>query len=248
VRLTLPIREVLPAIPRARIVRVDLQGHRFPYLAGQALFIGSHGSDRLRPYSIAAAPEDAEEQGQIELLVGVDLSGHAGPHLTLTPGSLVDIEGPVGRFTFPATPNADAFVFIAGGTGIAPLRAMLRHALREPRGRIGLVYSARTPSEFAYEDEWRQLAGEGRIELRQTVTRDYDEALGPSSGWAGKRGRIGRDELRSIVHTPATLYFVCGPPALVQDVPRLLDELGVPRERIRMEEWHAPERAEPATS
>jgi ferredoxin-NADP reductase len=236
VPLTLPIREVLPATPRARVVRVDLQGHSFPYQPGQALLIADYGFARRKPYSIAGAPEDAARDGCLELLVGVDSDGLAGPHLTLTPGQLVDVEGPVGRFTFPEEPVADSFVFIAGGTGIAPLRAMLRHALDTTHRRIGLFYSARTPSDFAYEDEWRRLADDGRIEFRQTITRD---STAPSE-WTGERGRIGRDALASLVHGPATLCFVCGPPALVTDVPRLLDELGVPRERIRLEEWNSP--------
>ena len=50
---------------------------------------------------------------------------------------MVDVEGPLGSFTFPADPEERRFVFIAGGTGIAPLRAMLRHALDIPHREIG---------------------------------------------------------------------------------------------------------------
>ena len=85
---------------------------------------------------------------------------------------------------------------------------MLRHALETTHRRIGLFYSARTPGDFAYEDEWRRLADDGRIEFRQTITRD---ATSPSE-WTGERGRIGRDALASLVHGPATLCFVCGRP------------------------------------
>ncbi len=228
--LTLPIREVVAATARARILRLDLTGRRFEYLPGQAVMIATHQHDRRRPYSIAAAPEDAEQDGSLELLVGVAEDGSVGPHLTLEPGTLVDVEGPLGRFTFPLHPTEQRFVFIAGGTGIAPLRAMLRHALYVPHREIGLFYSARTPADFAYEAELRALAGEGKIELRQTVTREVE-------GWEGRRGRIGRDDLAPLVHGPATLCFICGPPALVDEIPRLLEELGIPRERIRLEEW-----------
>src|SRR5262245_56174141 len=124
--LTLPINDVLPATPRARVVRIDLGGASFPYAPGQAVFIAKHGPDRRRPYSTASAPEDVERDGWLELLVGVDADGRPGPHLELDAGTLVDIEGPIGRFTFPAAPDEERFVFIAGGTGIAPLRSMLR--------------------------------------------------------------------------------------------------------------------------
>lgn len=230
--LTLPIREVLPATPRARIVRLDLGTQPFTYLPGQAVLIGEHGQEQRKPYSIAGSPEDAATDRCLELLVGLDLDGSPGPHLRLEPGAMTDVEGPLGRFTFPASPEEDRFVFIAGGTGIAPLRAMLRHALHEPQRRIGLFYSARTPGEFAYERELQSLAREGRIELRQTVTREVAPA-----GWDGGRGRIRREELAPLIHDPATMCFVCGPPALVEDIPRVLDELGIPRQRIRIEEW-----------
>lgn len=229
--MTLPIREVLPATPRSRILRLDLQGQRFPYLPGQAVLIGAHGAGERRPYSIAAAPEDVERDGWLELLVGVDAAGVPGPHLTLEPEALVDVEGPIGRFTFPANPEEQRFVFIAGGTGIAPLRAMLRHAIAQPHRRIGLFYSARTAGEFAFEPELQSLAGAGRIELRQTVTRDA------AGDWTGARGRIHADDLAPLIHDPQTVCFVCGPRSLVEEVPRLLGELGIGAERIRIEEW-----------
>jgi ferredoxin-NADP reductase len=229
--LTLPINDVLPATLRARVVHIDLGGARFPYAPGQALFIAKHGHERRRPYSIAAAPEDAERDGRLELLVGVDAEGRAGPHLPLEAGTLVDVEGPVGRFTFPREPDAQRFVFIAGGTGIAPLRSMLRHALRVPHRQIGLLYSARTPGEFAYETELRTLARDGRIEFRQTVTRDSH------GDWTGTRGRISPSELAPLIHDPATMCFVCGPPKLVQEITRQLGELGVPKSLIKVEEF-----------
>jgi NAD(P)H-flavin reductase len=229
--LTLPIREVVAATPRARILRLDLEGRSFEYAAGQAVLIAAHGYEKRRPYSISAAPEDAQQSQSIELLVGVDASGSPGTHLTLEPGALVDVQGPLGTFTFPANPAEPRFVFIAGGTGIAPLRAMLRHALAIPHRAIGLFYSARTPDEFAYENEFRALASSGQIELRQTVTRSTGD------DWTGARGRIGREALQELVHDPETLCFICGPPALVDEMPKLLEELDVPRFRIRLEEW-----------
>ena len=228
---TLTLREVLPATPRARIVRLDLGTEPFDYLPGQAVVIGSHGADARKPYSIASAPEDARRDGFIELLVGVNGDGVAGPHLALEPGTLVDVDGPLGAFTFPDAPQETCFVFIAGGTGIAPLRAMLRRALHLPHRNIGLFYSARTPEEFAFEPELRALADTGEIELRQTVTR------AARTEWTGARGRIDRAALSALVHQPETLCFICGPAAMVDEMPRVLRELGIAREKIRIEEW-----------
>lgn len=230
--LTRPIRDVHASTPRARVVRLSLGGTAFHYLPGQAVLVGAQGHHHRRPYSLADAPERAAEADCLELLVGVDASGEAGPHLPLTPGTLVDIEGPLGRFTFPEKPAERRFLFIAGGTGISPLRAMLRRALDVPYRQIGLLYSARTPDEFAYEDELRALADRGDIELQLRVTRD---AAGSERGGT-HRGRLAANDLAPLVHGQETLCFVCGPPALVEDIPRALQELGVPRERIRTEE------------
>jgi glycine betaine catabolism B len=231
VLLTLPIREVLPATPRARIARLELGGHAFDYAPGQAVTVANHGQEKRRPYSIAAAPEDARRDGCLELLVGVNADGAPGPHLTLAPGQLVDVEGPLGSFTFPPQPEEQRFVFIAGGTGISPLRAMMLRALHLPHREIGLFYSARTPEDFAYQQELRGLAEAGEIELRQTVTRATD------ADWTGPRGRLNRDALAELVHDPATLCFICGPPALVAEMPKILADLGIPRQRIKIEQW-----------
>jgi NAD(P)H-flavin reductase len=226
--LTVPIREVIQATPRARIVRLDLGDHDFEYRAGQAVMLGARGDARRRPYSIASAPDESRRDRTLELLVGIDPND--GAAFLPIAGALVDLEGPLGSFTFPTNPEERRFLFVAGGTGIAPLHGMLRCALALQHDSIGFVYSARTPEEFAYADELRALAADGRIELRQTITRSA------AADWTGARGRLTRDVLAELVHDPATLCFVCGPPALVDEVPRMLVELGIGRERIRTEE------------
>jgi ferredoxin-NADP reductase len=231
VHQTLYISEVRPATPRARIVRLGLGGAPFDYASGQAVMVGDLADGPRRPYSLAAPPEEARREGHLELLVSIDPNGSPGPHLTLERGRGVDVEGPFGTFIFPPAPAERRFVFVAGGTGIAPLRAMLHHALAIPHEHIGLLYSARAPDEFAYEDEFHALARDGRIELRQTVTRTVSDA------WSGRRGRFGRAELQALVHDPATLCFICGPPALVEEMSALLGEIGIRRSRIAVEEW-----------
>ena len=220
----------MPATPRASVVRLDLGTAQFDYEPGQAVMISSHGSPTRKPYSLAASPEDAAREHCLELLVGLDDNG-TPPHFDLELGARVDVEGPMGNFTFPDGSPDRRFLFVAGGTGIAPLRAMLRHAIEGGHRQLGLLYSARTPTDFAYEGELRELAASGTIELRQTITRTADDA------WSGGRGRIGRSDLAPLVHDPRTLCFVCGPPSLVDEIPRLLKELGIAPQQIRIEEW-----------
>ncbi|MGE0448310.1 MAG: FAD-binding oxidoreductase [Vicinamibacterales bacterium] len=234
--LTRPISAVHDATPRARIVHIDLHGTPFPFEPGQAIWLGTHGQEVRRPYSIAVSPDDVKRDGRLELLVGIDTAGDAGPHLRLEAGALVDLDGPFGGFTFPGHPSERRFLFIAGGTGIAPLRSMIRYALGLPHDAVGVMYSARSPEEFAYASELQALADAGTIELRMTVTR------GVSGNWSGTRGRIARADLQPLVHDGRTLCFVCGPPALVEEMPRLLEELGVARQCVRTEEWSEAQR------
>jgi Na+-transporting NADH:ubiquinone oxidoreductase subunit F len=230
---TFPIREAVAATPRAHILRLDLQGREFPYLAGQAAYLQPEGAAKRRAYSIASAPEETASHGLIEFLVqtGSDKSSGLTPDL-LRPGTPVALEGPMGSFTFPEHPRERRFVFVAGGTGIAPLRSMLWHSLLAERdGHVGLIYSVRSPDEFAYLQEFERLEKERRIDFRHTVTRMRSE------GWSGRQGRIDETFLGDLITPGETLCFVCGPPALVGEIPPQLKRLGVRDDQIRMEQW-----------
>ncbi len=229
--LTLPLAQVDAASVRQRLLTIDISGHAFEYLAGQAVRIAPHGGADRRPYSIACSPERAAEMRAIQLLIAME--GGAEDLDWARRGALVDVDGPIGTFTFPASLDLPWVLFVAGGTGIAPVRAMLDHALRRhPSQNLSLLYSTRRSDEFAFVDELREHERRGKLELHQTVTRDE------STSWGGRRGRIGRDHFEAVLHEPAsTLCFVCGPPSLVSDSAATLQELGVPVGSIKTENW-----------
>jgi NAD(P)H-flavin reductase len=229
--LTLPLARVEHASPRARLLSIDISGRAFDFLPGQAVMMGAHGAEVRRPFSIACSPDRAGETHALELLIA--LEGGSGDLRWATPGALVDVEGPIGTFTFPPSLQQSRVLFVAGGTGIAPVRAMLDHVIRRhPAEQISLLYSTRRSDEFAFVEELRAHERAGRLELHQTVTRDED------ASWGGRRGRIGRSHFEAVLHDPnATLCFICGPPALVGESTATLRELGVPDALIRTENW-----------
>jgi ferredoxin-NADP reductase len=144
----------------------------------------------------------------------------------------VTLSDPFGTFVFPNQPPERRFLFIAGGTGIAPIRSMLRHIeLAGIEGRARVLYSARTPHDFPFLPELRRMVRERGVELTLTATREF------SVRWRGQRGRIGANLLEPLVDHPETLCFVCGPVAMVADVPLMLAGLGVAPARIRLEDW-----------
>jgi len=230
--LTATIDAISAATPRALHVRLRLDTP-FDFAPGQAALVGAHGCGDRRPYSIAVGPEEAARTGRLEFLIGLGADGVPGPHLPrVETGVRVDVEGPLGTFTFPPAPAERSFLFVAGGSGIAPIRSMLQHALAVDRGwNVSLAYSARVPEELAFDSELRVLAQNSGLHYYATTTRHTGE------GWSGGRTRIDRALLAQCVTDPATLCFVCGPEALVHEVPRILRELGVADERIRVEEW-----------
>jgi ferredoxin-NADP reductase len=231
--LVLPVSSVRRATPASRIIRLDLQGGTFPFTPGQLAAIGPADRRERLPYSIASAPEESATHGGIDFLIKVDAAGRWGVQFEpLRRGARIGVRGPSGSFVFPEHPRERRFAFIAGGTGIAPLRSMLRHAVLSGRpGQLRVLYSARTTRDFAYLGELRAMARAGTIELALTATREFPPR------WRGGRGRIARSQLAGLVDDPATLCFVCGPATMVADVPPMLRELGVDESRIRLEDW-----------
>jgi ferredoxin-NADP reductase len=231
--LVLPALEVIPATPRTRIIRLALNHQPFSFAAGQAVIVGLHYGTVRKPYSIASSPRQAAAADAIELLAQVDDADPLDPHLErVSPGTLVDVDGPFGHFRLPNPIVAGEMLLIAGGTGIAPLRSMLGEALA-PRlvERIAVIYSARKPEELAYREELEQLARSGALELYMTVTR----ADHPS--WSGLRGRLDERLIASALKTPQTHCLICGPPGFVSDATSLLLRAGVPDPLIASERY-----------
>jgi ferredoxin-NADP reductase len=226
--LVVAARAVVQATPRTRIITADLGGHQFPYRAGQAVYAGLAEGPVRRPYSIACSPRQARHAQALELLVQIDDHAPPDPHLERAiPGTALRIEGPFGAFGLPSPLVERHLLLIAGGTGIAPLRAIMWDTLERDAGtHVTVAYSARSPEEFAYLDELRSLHAAQRIELALTVTRE-----GPLA-WAGPRGRITESFVRSVLKTTDTRCLVCGPTALVQDAVALLKQAGIEDARI----------------
>ena len=228
------------ATPRARGISLDLGDQAYVFSAGQAVMVGLNGSPLRKPYSIASAPWEVAKTGVMQLLIQIDDSA-LDPHLErATPGIRVDVEGPFGTFGLPAGTASEPLLFVAGGTGIAPLRSILMERLLRggtapafgPAGQaITVIYSARSPQEFAFRSELDALEKAGRITAHFTVTRDEGGA------WPGRRGRIDHALIEKALPSSEARCLICGPPQLVTDASALLVKLGVKRDRIMTERY-----------
>jgi NAD(P)H-flavin reductase len=231
--IVLPVTSVRRATPATRIVQLHLDGESFEFKAGQAAMIGLAERRERVPYSIACAPADARALGYLEFLIKIEPSGRWGHQFDrIARRQRIGVRGPFGSFVFPPRMNAKTLLFIAGGTGIAPIRSMIRHAIETGhRGALDLLYSARTASDFAYLPELRGLVRSGALDMRLHVTREAPDT------WRGARGRITFAHLQPLVRANETLSFVCGPAAMVEDVPPMLQQLGLPSRNIKLEKW-----------
>lgn len=204
-----------------------------------AFFPGAFGMVTLpdsklpaRAFSFASAPHDDLLDLTIERTGAVSSALHALPI-----GSEIAIRGPLGRFRLPDPIDRDVLM-IAGGTGIAPLRSMLRHlAVHRPGQNVRLVYSVQRPQDIIYRAELELLAKEW-ANFQQTITITRPD---PSTDWSGRNGRVSLVLFSTfgpslVEHIP----ILCGPPAFVFDCIRMLVELGVPRDRILTEQWLQP--------
>jgi ferredoxin-NADP reductase len=219
-----------PETPTTRRIRVALDGAAFSYRAGQAASLAAENAPPT-PYSIASAPSETARHGWLEFLIKVDGSSRFGAIVdALEPGALLELTGPAGGFTLDRANGEPPILFVAGGTGIAPMRSMIREAIvSRPAEKLALVYSSRTPDEFGYLRELKELADQGRLTLTLTLTGDARD-------WTHARGRTGIAHLAELV-APDTTVFICGPPAMVSDVPVALESLGVARARVITESW-----------
>src|SRR4051812_3984559 len=194
-------------------------------MAGQHVDVrltAEDGYQAERSYSIASPPEDSRLALTIERLD----DGEVSPYLSdeLKPGDKLELRGPIGGYFVWEISTGGPLLLVAGGSGIVPLMAMLRHrdsalAHADSAARyhlpVRLLYSSRRWEDVIYRDELARLAEKDpTLEVTHTLTREQPQ------GWAGYKRRIDREMLESVAW-PASEQpraFVCGPTPLVETV------------------------------
>jgi ferredoxin-NADP reductase len=226
--------EFVAETPRAKSIVLDLPawpGHR----AGQHVDIrltAEDGYQAQRSYSIASALGDDLLTLTIERLD----DGEVSPYLTdvLEPGDELELRGPIGGYFVwePSLPGA--LQLIAGGSGIVPLRAMLRHwsaADRPVAARV--LYSARSLEDAIYREELLGLAAYDEVDVQIALTRAWP------ADWSGHRGRIDRALVDGVAWPPPERprTYVCGPTGFVEAAAELLEEAGHVPHSIKTERF-----------
>lgn len=222
-----------PQSTSVTIVVPDWPGHR----AGQHVDVRLTAEDGYRTersYSIASSPE---ERGRITLTIERLDDGEVSPYLVdeLRVGDKLEFRGPIGGYFVWDETMGGPLMLIAGGSGVVPLMAMLRH-----RNTVGstvpthLLYSARSYEEILYRDELDSLGSRGTdVKVTYTLTRAVP------ANWTGYHRRVDNDLLRDVAWSGAEypLAYTCGPTQFVETVAQDLLSLGYKPERVKTERF-----------
>lgn len=232
-----------PISHRATVERIDVlsynvRGFRFKlvdpptltFQAGQFIIVNvpKDGAVVKRAYSIASPPH---EPNAIELCVQHVEGGVASTYFRqLKEGNTVSITGPHGRFVLKEPLDYEP-VFMATGTGVAPMRSMIRHLFHiNCTQTVWLLFGARYEHALLYESEFRSLAN-----LRHNFR--YVPTVSRPKEWHGESGHIQQTFQKYITDVSNKEIYVCGWLEVVKSVCKDLEGMGVPKEKLHYEEW-----------
>jgi ferredoxin-NADP reductase len=234
------VKNIIQETPSVKTFTLQLPQWQ-PHLAGQHYDLrltAEDGYQAQRSYSIASPPEQI---GEIALTVELIEEGEVSAYLHegVAVGDSLEVRGPIGGYFVWGQELVNLpLLLVAGGSGIVPLMAMLRH-----RAAIGatnptaLLFSVQTATEAIYRQELEQLAQQqaNPFDLHFTFTRQ------PPPDWTGYRRRIDTAMLRDVLSRFAVppQCFVCGSTQLVEQVANTLVDLELPAETIRTERFGA---------
>ena len=229
------VSAIVQETPKARSFTLTLPAWT-PHRAGQHYDVrltAADGYQAQRSYSIASAPERA---GRVDLTVERIPDGEVSTYLhdIVAPGDQIEVRGPIGGYFVWEARQGGPLLLIAGGSGVVPLMAMLRHRVAA-RASVParLLYSSRAPEDVIYRAELDQMAAASfGIEVFHTFTR----AQPP--GWTGYARRIDAAMLNEVAGPLGKpQVFICGPTQLVESAANGLVQIGVPAKRVRTERF-----------
>ena len=192
------------------------------------------GYQAQRSYSIASSPEDTQ---RILLTIEKLEDGEVSPYLVdeLRVGDKLELRGPIGGYFVWEAQIGGPLLLVAGGSGIVPLMAMIRHRQRAGSNvPTRLIYSSRFYEDVIYRDELDRLASDdSMLEVVYTLTR----AQPP--GWTGYHRRIDAGLLGEIAWPTEQrpLAYICGPTEFVETAASGLISLGYEPARTKTERF-----------
>jgi ferredoxin-NADP reductase len=224
------VTQETPSVRTIELAVPEWPGHR----AGQHLDVrltAEDGYTAERSYSIASAPGEP-----VAITVERLEDGEVSPYLTgeLRVGDELELRGPVGGYFVWEAADGGPLLLVAGGSGIVPLRSILRERQRAGSDApVRLLYSSRTLPDVIYRAELDSRGDGDGIAVSYTLTRAQP------AGWTGYAGRVDAALLAKAAWPAGEepLAFVCGPTSFVETVAESLVGLGYPPNRVKTERF-----------
>jgi len=203
------------------------------YLPGQFHFLTFFGNPKLpveeHHWTISSSPAEKTFISSTIKAVG-DFTASIGQ---TEPGDTAAVHGPFGRFSYMLHPEERDLVFMAGGIGITPFIAMLRHMRDTGDTRtVVLLYANRNEDQIVFREELDQITAKGRPKL--TLVHVLSRAGG---SWAGETGHVDQHRITKYcgLNLEDKAFYICGPLTMAQKLLTILRDLGIPEKRIRRE-------------
>lgn len=226
------ITHIQQETPSIKSFRLSVATPPFRFLAGQwiDLYVEIDGVFQVGGYSITSSPVVTDS---LELAIKSS-TRHPVTHWLhehAKIGASVRISGGQGVFVYQPE-MSQRVVLVGAGVGVTPLISIFRYIADAVPGTVAtLVYSIPSPDEFLFRNEIEQLL------RRHTNLRSLVTVTQSDSTWHGRTGRMDAELLKNAGMSSDTLYYLCGPPGMVEDVSSILGSLGVPASRIIFEKW-----------
>ena len=221
------VKEIIPRT-------YNIKSFRFPrpetlsYKPGQFLFvtIKADGKELSKHFSISSSPT---EQEHIEFTKKLSESEFSNALKALREDDWVRIDAPYGKFTFEG--EHERIGLLGGGIGITPLRSICRYCTdKRLNTKITLLYGNRSESDIAFKDE---------LEMMQKQNENLKVVFilnEPSGGWKGATGVINAEMVKiEVPEYKETVFYTCGPPAMVEAMEKLIENLGLPQTQLNRE-------------
>ena len=161
----------------------------------------------------------------------------------LEKGAKVKVRGPEGEFVLHQDYSKPA-VFLSGGIGVTPFRSMLRYATDQQLPlKITMFDSNRNRDSILFKKEFDEWANKNKnLKIIYTISDDeQQQSSSTANDWKGEHGRIDKAMILKYLDTNVlnnSIFYICGPPSMLKAMQSLLqDNLEIPRERIKVEEF-----------
>jgi ferredoxin-NADP reductase len=231
VRITAKISAIKQETPTIKSFTFDLGGQDFPFRSGQWVdfFLRIEGAEAVGGFSITSNPTHKE---YIDLAIKLEGHNPVTNHLhnMARVGDEVDIQ--IGGDFYYTREMGDSIVLLGGGIGLTPLMSIVRYVHEDaPSTKLDLVYSVRNPDELLFREELEATA------KRNSRIRNIFSITRPGGSWEGRTGRIDAKLLMDEGIDLNAIFYICGPPEMIQSMLAMLRGLGVSESRIRYEQW-----------